>query len=191
MSPPGNLYASTLVRLRAGDPPAADAVAGRRGGAAARSSQAYAPDACGSCDQMAERPACRRRQAGRHPARARSDDAVIVGFGVNLAEHPTDLERPATSLRRSTGARARPGAVRRAISPPASPLAGALARRGPCADPRRAGSTRRTSASARRSRPPADGPRRRAVRRARRRGRAAAALGGWLDCVSSTPATSS
>lgn len=28
----------------------------------------------------------------------RVDDAVIVGFGVNLAHHPADTERPATSL---------------------------------------------------------------------------------------------
>jgi BirA family biotin operon repressor/biotin-[acetyl-CoA-carboxylase] ligase len=28
----------------------------------------------------------------------RADDAVVIGFGVNLARHPNDLERPATSL---------------------------------------------------------------------------------------------
>ncbi len=28
----------------------------------------------------------------------RADDAVVIGFGVNLAHHPTDTERPATSL---------------------------------------------------------------------------------------------
>jgi BirA family biotin operon repressor/biotin-[acetyl-CoA-carboxylase] ligase len=28
----------------------------------------------------------------------RVDDAVVLGFGVNLAHHPNDLERPATSL---------------------------------------------------------------------------------------------
>ena len=29
----------------------------------------------------------------------RQGDAVIVGFGVNLAHHPEDLDRPATSLK--------------------------------------------------------------------------------------------
>jgi BirA family biotin operon repressor/biotin-[acetyl-CoA-carboxylase] ligase len=29
----------------------------------------------------------------------RQDDAVIIGFGVNLADHPESVERPATSFR--------------------------------------------------------------------------------------------
>lgn len=33
----------------------------------------------------------------------RADGAVTIGFGVNLAAHPTDLERPATSLAALTG----------------------------------------------------------------------------------------
>jgi BirA family biotin operon repressor/biotin-[acetyl-CoA-carboxylase] ligase len=33
----------------------------------------------------------------------RSGDAVICGFGVNLADHPRDLERPATSLSALSG----------------------------------------------------------------------------------------
>lgn len=28
----------------------------------------------------------------------RADDAVVIGFGVNLAHHPQDVDRPATSL---------------------------------------------------------------------------------------------
>ena len=33
----------------------------------------------------------------------RVDDAVIIGFGVNLAHYPEGLDRPATSLARLTG----------------------------------------------------------------------------------------
>ena len=33
----------------------------------------------------------------------RQDDAVIIGFGVNLADHPEDIARPATSLRSICG----------------------------------------------------------------------------------------
>jgi BirA family biotin operon repressor/biotin-[acetyl-CoA-carboxylase] ligase len=33
----------------------------------------------------------------------RADDAVVVGFGVNLAHHPIDLDRAATSLAASSG----------------------------------------------------------------------------------------
>lgn len=34
----------------------------------------------------------------------RADEAVTIGFGVNLAAHPMELERPATSLAALTGA---------------------------------------------------------------------------------------
>lgn len=34
----------------------------------------------------------------------RAEDAVIIGFGVNLAHHPEALDRPATSLKALTGA---------------------------------------------------------------------------------------
>ena len=33
----------------------------------------------------------------------RQADAVIIGFGVNLSDHPEDVARPATSLRAITG----------------------------------------------------------------------------------------
>ena len=33
----------------------------------------------------------------------RADDAVVVGFGVNLAHHPEDLDRPATSFAAACG----------------------------------------------------------------------------------------
>ena len=40
----------------------------------------------------------------------RRDDAVIVGFGVNLAAHPQGLDRPATSLAALAGTAPEPGA---------------------------------------------------------------------------------
>ena len=39
----------------------------------------------------------------------RVDNAVIIGFGVNLAEHPTDLDRPATSVAAIAGHAPDPG----------------------------------------------------------------------------------
>lgn len=40
----------------------------------------------------------------------RADDAVVIGFGVNLAHHPEALDRPATSIAVLTGAAPDPAA---------------------------------------------------------------------------------
>jgi BirA family transcriptional regulator, biotin operon repressor / biotin---[acetyl-CoA-carboxylase] ligase len=92
-STPGNLHASTLVRLRAGDPPA-PTLALVAAVALHEVVAIYAPgtqikwpndllfDGAKLAGILLER----------------EDDAVIVGFGVNLASHPDSLERPATSL---------------------------------------------------------------------------------------------
>ena len=100
ISPPGNLYASTLVRLTAGDPPAAtlSLVAGL---ALHQVAQAYVPDAPLMLKWPNDLLADGAKLAGI--LLERHEDAVIAGFGVNLAEYPTDLERPATSLRALTG----------------------------------------------------------------------------------------
>lgn len=92
-SPEGNLYISTLVRVRPGEPPAAT----------------LALVAAVALDETA-------RVFGVEPLLKwpndllvdgaklsgilleRADDAVVIGFGVNLAQHPTDLDRPATSF---------------------------------------------------------------------------------------------
>jgi BirA family biotin operon repressor/biotin-[acetyl-CoA-carboxylase] ligase len=92
-SPEGNLYISTLVRVRSGEPPAAT----------------LALVAAVALDETA-------RVFGLEPLLKwpndllvggaklsgilleRADDAVVIGFGVNLAHHPTDLDRPATSF---------------------------------------------------------------------------------------------
>ncbi|MAW99628.1 MAG: biotin--[acetyl-CoA-carboxylase] ligase [Sphingomonas sp.] len=91
----GNLYASTLVRLRPSDPPAPglgfvaavalhDAVAAYIG--EGRAVLKWPNDVL---VEGAKLSGILLERAG---------DAVIAGFGVNLAHHPDDLDRPATSL---------------------------------------------------------------------------------------------
>ena len=99
MSPAGNLYASTIVRLRPSDPPAATLAlvaavaleesvslychAGEgRGGLALKWPNDLLLDGAKLSGILLER----------------ADDAVVIGFGVNLAHHPTDTDRVATSL---------------------------------------------------------------------------------------------
>lgn len=131
MSPPGNLYASTLVRLRPGDPPAAtlallagvalwEAVAaylvphhvelsisrhsglepGSRfspGGGSRTRAQGRRDDATGLILKWPNDLLLgSAKLAGILLERA--DNAVIAGFGVNLAHHPDSLDRPVTSL---------------------------------------------------------------------------------------------
>lgn len=95
VSPPGNLHASTLVRLMQGDPPAPtlalvaavaleQLLAGHLGG---KRSQIKWPN-----DVLIGGV----KAAGILLERA--GDAVVIGFGVNLAAHPEGLDRPATSL---------------------------------------------------------------------------------------------
>jgi BirA family biotin operon repressor/biotin-[acetyl-CoA-carboxylase] ligase len=95
-SPPGNLYASTLVRLRPGDPPA----------------PTLALVAAVALHETVRRHAPRARIKWPNDLLVdgaklagilleREDDAVIVGFGVNLVDHPADLDRAAASLNAS------------------------------------------------------------------------------------------
>lgn len=106
VSPTGNLYASTIVRLRPADPPAAT----------------LALVAAVALEETV-------RQFLRHPAPIlkwpndllldgaklsgilleRAEDAVVIGFGVNLAHYPTDTDRVATSLS-AHGVAVEPGA---------------------------------------------------------------------------------
>jgi BirA family biotin operon repressor/biotin-[acetyl-CoA-carboxylase] ligase len=93
-SPPGNLYASTLVRLGPGDPPAPTLALV----AAVALHEVVAPHAPGARikwpnDLLVDGA----KLAGI--LLERQNDAVILGFGVNLAHHPENLDRPATSLR--------------------------------------------------------------------------------------------
>jgi BirA family biotin operon repressor/biotin-[acetyl-CoA-carboxylase] ligase len=92
-SPPGNLYASTLVRLQPEDPPA----------------PTLALVAAVALHEIVSRHAADARIKWPNDLLVngaklagilleRQGDAVIVGFGVNLAHHPEGLDRPATSL---------------------------------------------------------------------------------------------
>jgi BirA family biotin operon repressor/biotin-[acetyl-CoA-carboxylase] ligase len=92
-SPRGNLHASTIVRLRPGDPPA-PTLALVAAVALQEVARRHAPEARIKWpnDLLVDGAKVAGILLERH------DDAVIVGFGVNLATHPEDLGRPATSL---------------------------------------------------------------------------------------------
>jgi BirA family biotin operon repressor/biotin-[acetyl-CoA-carboxylase] ligase len=92
-SPPGNLYASTLVRLRLSDPPA-PTLALVAAVALQEAAAPFAPEARIKWpNDLLLGPA---KLAGILLERA--GEAVVIGFGVNLAHHPQDLDRPAASL---------------------------------------------------------------------------------------------
>ena len=97
-SPPGNLYASTLVRLLPGDPPA-PTLALVAAVALHEVASAYAAEVLIKWpNDLLAGPA---KLAGI--LLEREGDAVIAGFGVNLAHSPGDIARPATSLAVLTG----------------------------------------------------------------------------------------
>jgi BirA family biotin operon repressor/biotin-[acetyl-CoA-carboxylase] ligase len=95
VSPPGNLYASTLVRLRAGDPPA-PTLALAAAVALHDAVSAYAADARIRIKWPNDLIVDVVKLAGI--LLEREGEAVVVGFGVNLAADPPGLDRPATSL---------------------------------------------------------------------------------------------
>jgi BirA family biotin operon repressor/biotin-[acetyl-CoA-carboxylase] ligase len=95
-SPKGNLYASTLVRLRPGDPQAAT-LALVTAVALEEVVSAYLPRA-GAATIKWPNDLLLDGAKLSGILLERADDAVVIGIGVNLAHHPTDLERPATSL---------------------------------------------------------------------------------------------
>jgi BirA family biotin operon repressor/biotin-[acetyl-CoA-carboxylase] ligase len=102
-SPPGNLYASTLVRLIPHDPPA-PTLALLAGVALHETASLFSPPWKGGVmlkwpNDLLAGPA---KLAGILLERA--GDAVVIGFGVNLAHHPTGLDRPVTSLAALAGA---------------------------------------------------------------------------------------
>ena len=105
ISPPGNLYASTLVRLQPGDPPA-PTLALVSAVALHEAVAIYAPAARIKWpnDLLADGA----KLAGI--LLERSGDAVVIGFGVNLAHHPEGLERAVTSVKVLAGTTPEPGA---------------------------------------------------------------------------------
>lgn len=94
VSPPGNLYASTIVRLRPTDPPAPTLAL-----AAAVAVEETVALYCS--DGLALKWPNDLLLGGAKLAGIlleRADDAVVIGVGVNLAHHPDGIDRPATSL---------------------------------------------------------------------------------------------
>jgi BirA family biotin operon repressor/biotin-[acetyl-CoA-carboxylase] ligase len=105
-SPPGNLYASTLVRLRPGDPPA-PSLALVAAVALHEVVAAWAPDGVVVIKWPNDLLAGGAKLAGILLERA--GEAVVIGFGVNLAHHPEGLQRPVTSLLALSGVAPEPG----------------------------------------------------------------------------------
>lgn len=93
-SPPGNLFASTLVRLRPSDPQAAT-LALVAAVALDEAVSVFLPSA-GMLKWPNDLLIGGAKLSGI--LLERSGDTVVIGFGVNLAHHPEGLDRPATSL---------------------------------------------------------------------------------------------
>jgi BirA family biotin operon repressor/biotin-[acetyl-CoA-carboxylase] ligase len=95
-SPPGNLHASTLVRLRPGDPPAPTlalvAAVALHEVATRFAITGVAIEIKWPNDLLA---------AGAKLSGIlleRIDDSIVLGFGVNLADHPDEAARPAINM---------------------------------------------------------------------------------------------
>ena len=106
-SPDGNLYCSTLVRLRAGDPlphtlalVAANAVHALVAPLCAGQARIKWPN-----DVLVDGA----KIAGI--LLERSGDAIVVGIGINVTGHPTGLDRPVTSLAGQCAADAEAGTL--------------------------------------------------------------------------------
>jgi BirA family transcriptional regulator, biotin operon repressor / biotin---[acetyl-CoA-carboxylase] ligase len=94
-SPPGNLYASTIIRLQPYDP-AAPTLALVAAVALVEAVHAYAPSAAVIIKWPNDLLIGGAKLAGILLERA--GDAVVIGIGVNLAHHPDGLDRPVTNL---------------------------------------------------------------------------------------------
>ncbi len=112
-SPPGNLYASTLVRVRPSDPPA-PSLALAAAVALHEVVLAFAPDARPQIKWPNDILAGGAKLVGI--LLERSQDAVVIGVGVNLAHHPEGLDRPVTSLAALSGAAPDPGLFAEALA---------------------------------------------------------------------------
>lgn len=98
-SPPGNLYASTLVRLTPGDPPAPTlALVAAVALHEAASLHAHCVQIKWPNDLFVHGAKLAGILLERH------GDAVVIGFGVNLAHHPELPDRPATDIATLAGA---------------------------------------------------------------------------------------
>lgn len=96
VSPPGNLYASTLVRLRSTDPEAAS-LALVAAVALEETVRAYLAAPLAAVLKWPNDVLVDGAKLSGILLE-RTGDAVVIGVGVNLAHHPEQLERPTTSL---------------------------------------------------------------------------------------------
>jgi BirA family biotin operon repressor/biotin-[acetyl-CoA-carboxylase] ligase len=95
MSTPGNLHISSFVRLAPRDPPA-QTLALLAGVALLDATTRHVPAARLALKWPNDLLLDGSKLAGI--LLERHDDIVVLGFGANLAGHPTDVERPAISL---------------------------------------------------------------------------------------------
>lgn len=109
VSPAGNLYASTIVRLSPNDPPASS-LAFVAGLAAHDTIKLIAPDVAIQLkwpnDVLSSKG---EKLCGI--LLERSGDAIVAGFGINLVSHPANIERPVSDLRALTANPPAPQAV--------------------------------------------------------------------------------
>lgn len=95
-SPPGNLYASTLVRLRPGDPPA-PTLALVAAVALHEVASSFAITGVGiEIKWPNDLLVAGAKLSGI--LLERIDESIVVGFGVNLADHPDESARPAINM---------------------------------------------------------------------------------------------
>lgn len=106
-SPAGNLHASTLVRIGPSDPPphtlalvAANAV-----------HALVAPQCAGQARIKWPNDILIDGAKIAGILLERVGDAIVIGIGINVADHPTDLARPVTSLLAQGAADAESGAL--------------------------------------------------------------------------------
>ena len=104
VSPLGNLHASTLVRLRPGDPPA-PTLALAAAVALHEVVSVFVPGVFIKWPN--DLIAGSAKLAGI--LLEREAEAVVIGFGVNLAHFPTDIDRPAASVASLAGVAPEPG----------------------------------------------------------------------------------
>lgn len=97
-SPPGNLYASTVVSLRPADPPAASLAL--VAAVALDEAVRVFVDATAATSLYLKWPNDLLADGAKLSGilLERTGDAVVIGFGVNLAHHPDLPDRPTTSL---------------------------------------------------------------------------------------------
>jgi BirA family biotin operon repressor/biotin-[acetyl-CoA-carboxylase] ligase len=95
VSPPGNLYASTIVRLRPGDPPPATLAM-----VAAVALDEVVRTVLPGGDLSIKWPNDLLLGGAKLSGilLERAGNAVVIGIGVNLVHHPEGLPRPVTSL---------------------------------------------------------------------------------------------